>query len=179
MYLVSSSALSLFLHVIKPHLSLFKKKIRTTFYFCFFLPPCCFFSLFWFLLSFRVFLSSPCLPLFLPVFLPPLASALRRSLLDRTDPSHWMHCSVGVKTEKLLNTWICWQAVKLVRCNTGFLKTSFSQHKGLTEISSVDISWYFTSRVFILKVGSKFKCWIDKRSENCLNNALAKDRKHT
>lgn len=98
---------------------------RTTFYFCFFLPSSCFFAHFWFLFSFSVFFS-PCLSLFLPVFLPPLASVLRKSLLDRTDPSDWMHCSVGVKTGKLLNTGIRWQAVKLARHNTGFLKTSFS-----------------------------------------------------
>lgn len=104
---VLSLSLSLFcmwLSHIYPFLK--KKKIRTTFYFSFFLPPSCFslssdscwVSVFSFLLHASLSLP-PCLP-------PTSCLCLfHRSLLDRTDPSDWMHCSVGVnrKTVKHLD----------------------------------------------------------------------------
>lgn len=61
----------------------------------------------------------------------------------------------------MLNTGILWQAVKLVRHNTGFLQTSLSL-RGLTEISSVDIflAVYIACVHSELKVGFEFKLWI-------------------
>lgn len=93
-----------FLHVIKPHLSLFLKENQDYFQF---LPA----SLLLFL-SLLIPVAFPCFPFFsmplsLPPCLPPTSCLclFHRSLLDRTDPSDWMHCSVGVnrKTVKHLD----------------------------------------------------------------------------